>query len=295
MYSPKHQETLRAKSLPPSGQDALPAAKPAYVQDVSVSELLGLADPEFVEETYRRILGREPDPLGRQWLSSRISGYPARRVVMLARIRYAREGRLRNVHVRGLWLALLSYAVLYFPVIGYGLRLAFSAARLPVTWRKLQWELREQQSAGRQQQRILDLLQQLNESLWRELRQVNEKAESRALTVSANQAHLVERVSAIEARVSADHQQLVEQVSAIEARVSANHRQLVEQVNAILERMDHLHALHDQALQRVTSQFEHDLRGMRKAEQPELTQARRDAQSTVDSIRHTRPHDNKRS
>ena len=104
---------------------------PKYQQHIPIEEFLKYHDEEFIENAYKGILKREPDPKGfSQYLSTLRSGRLSKGEI-LSRIRYSKEGREKHVYVKGLFLRFLISRCYQIPILGYILRLAVATIRLP--------------------------------------------------------------------------------------------------------------------------------------------------------------------
>jgi len=84
----------------------------------------------FVTAAYQGLLERQPDAEGAAYfLALREGG--ARKAMILGRMRYSSEGRLRNVYVHGLRARYLFWRACQLPLIGYILESGLLLASLP--------------------------------------------------------------------------------------------------------------------------------------------------------------------
>jgi hypothetical protein len=71
------------------------------IRPIPAEELLSLFDGEFVDALYRRLLGREPDPVGRQGHLDQLRlGYP--KSALIAHFLESAEGQRHGARVEGL-------------------------------------------------------------------------------------------------------------------------------------------------------------------------------------------------
>jgi 2-polyprenyl-3-methyl-5-hydroxy-6-metoxy-1,4-benzoquinol methylase len=106
----------------------------------SVHDFSKYHDAEFIENAYRGILKRDPDPQGFDFYITKLR-QGARKGEILGMMRYSKEGRQRKVAVRGLLPLFLAETSFGIPVLGYVLETAASIAMLPKRLRYIrQWE-----------------------------------------------------------------------------------------------------------------------------------------------------------
>jgi SAM-dependent methyltransferase len=128
--------TRATAAATPATTPAAPApAPPASMRSEALApdRLLDLHDAEFVFESYRTILGREPDPDGMQhyldWLRSGFID----RVGVIGALCRSKEGRQRNVRPKQMARRLAVRRLYRVPIVGYAIRLALAIAVLPRT------------------------------------------------------------------------------------------------------------------------------------------------------------------
>lgn len=127
-----------------------------------LDDLLKYEGQEFVRNSYRAILKREPDEDGAlQQLRMLLDG-SFDKVDVIASLRYSAEGRLKGVHVEGLALPATARRLSRVPVLGYLLELAVALVRSPATARR---QRQFETYASIHQQQLTDRLRQLSERL----------------------------------------------------------------------------------------------------------------------------------
>jgi len=104
--------------------------------DIDASELLALHDEELVDEAYRRLLGREPDPEGRERYLNALRTAAMTKLEVIGALRYSPEGRARKVPVAHLRGRLVVARLCRVPVLGYLLELILAVLRLPRFFRR---------------------------------------------------------------------------------------------------------------------------------------------------------------
>lgn len=102
-----------------------------------INDFLMYHDLHFVMNAYRGILRRRPDSEGlRHFLESLRSGHMSKAEV-LGRLRYASEGRVKKVKIKGLFWNFVVQSSFRIPVLGYFSRLTIGIINLPVIIRNL--------------------------------------------------------------------------------------------------------------------------------------------------------------
>jgi 2-polyprenyl-3-methyl-5-hydroxy-6-metoxy-1,4-benzoquinol methylase len=150
-----------------------------------IEDLLVFNDQTFVRNAYRAILKREPDDAGLQYLDNIRNGRLSK-IDVLARLRFSREGRLRDVKIQGLTAPALFGKLYRVPVLGYLVALTVGLVRLPIliaNYRRLEayWAAQYDRlaehidlSSGETQRKIADLHHQQISTLFREQRELTE-------------------------------------------------------------------------------------------------------------------------
>jgi hypothetical protein len=131
--------------------------KPRYC----IADFVGFEGPQFIRCAYRRILGREPDPFGREHFEQAIGSGRLSKVEALGRIRYSPEGRARGVRITGLVPAYLLRLLFRIPIVGSLVETAYCVVRLPRLYREV--DAMRQGHAEREAR----LIEQLNDVLSR--------------------------------------------------------------------------------------------------------------------------------
>lgn len=107
---------------------------PSGRRRVRLRDLTSYYGSEFVAQTFRAVLGREPDGQGFHHYGGMLErGWS--RAEIVGRMRFSREGRNQHSRVVGLLPALAGRVLLRIPVLGYVLGLLVAVLRLPATAR----------------------------------------------------------------------------------------------------------------------------------------------------------------
>lgn len=102
-----------------------------------IREFLPLYGEEFLIVAYRTVLKRSLDSSGSQhYLQALLTGRISR-WELLARLRLSPEGRAKQTHLRGLWLACIASLIYRLPVVGFAAALLARILALP-QWLLLQ-------------------------------------------------------------------------------------------------------------------------------------------------------------
>ena len=96
-----------------------------------VNDLLKYHDRDFVKNSYRAILKREPDEAGFRHNLELLRSGAFNKIDILKSLRYSDEGKLNGVNIAGLKLPATVRALERMPVIGYLLQLLIALVRLP--------------------------------------------------------------------------------------------------------------------------------------------------------------------
>lgn len=103
----------------------------------SIADFTAFEGSQFIRCAYRGILGREPDPTGREHFETAIGSGSLSKVEVLGRIRYSPEGRARAVRVPGLLTAYLLRQFFRLPVVGPVVESLYCILRLPRLYREV--------------------------------------------------------------------------------------------------------------------------------------------------------------
>lgn len=126
-----HEDVLSSDGNPRSNVRLQPDFTPRGGDSYALHELLDFHDVDFVTNAFRAVLGRWPDPVGLRHYVELLRRGAASKVDILGRIRWSREGRRRQVRVRGLMPRFAAERLLSLPMIGWGLRWVTVLAGLP--------------------------------------------------------------------------------------------------------------------------------------------------------------------
>jgi len=138
------QEAMRSKAVPSekkieqgieifSSPESFiaPKIKETRYEFVNLSDLLPYGDEDFIRNAYRAILKREPDTDGFNDYLSRLRSGQLNKIEILGGISRSKEGREKNVRVKGLRLRYLANKSYKIPVAGYFIRLLTAIMNLP--------------------------------------------------------------------------------------------------------------------------------------------------------------------
>ena len=121
-------QELLTKTLDCLPDNSMLGAKKAY----NTSDFLNYHDETFVRNTYRCILGREPDLPGLQFYLEKLRSGEFRKVEILGRIRYSPEGRSKKIKINNILPLFAINRIYAIPVMGYIARLITGIINLPV-------------------------------------------------------------------------------------------------------------------------------------------------------------------
>lgn len=96
-----------------------------------ISQLENHHDAEFIRNSYRIILERDPDASGFSFYHQALRQGKLTKIDVLGRLRYSPEGRSRRVKIRGLLFPFILHSIFRLPLLGYVLRWACALLRLP--------------------------------------------------------------------------------------------------------------------------------------------------------------------
>jgi len=96
-----------------------------------INDLLRYHDRAFVHAAYRAVLKRSPDETELSRDLTRLRSGNANKVDLLAKLRFAPEGRAKGVHVDGLVVPAAIRRLGQVPLLGYLVRLGIAFVRLP--------------------------------------------------------------------------------------------------------------------------------------------------------------------
>lgn len=102
-----------------------------------VSDFLKFHDREFVINSYRGILQREPDQDSLDYYLKQLRSGSQSKAEIVGRLRYSPEGRSKNVSISGLLVPFVTAMTYKLPVLGYLLQILASIIRLPTIIRNI--------------------------------------------------------------------------------------------------------------------------------------------------------------
>ncbi len=121
-------QELLTKTLDSLSDNSILGAKKAY----NISDFLNYHDETFVRNTYRCILGREPDFPGLEFYLEKLRSGEFSKVEILGRIRYSPEGRSKKIKINNILPLFAINRIYAIPVMGYIVRLITGIINLPV-------------------------------------------------------------------------------------------------------------------------------------------------------------------
>src|ERR1043166_739808 len=149
-----------------------PPFEPNIDQQYHVNDLLRFHGADFVRNSYRALLLREPDEIGMaQHLEALASGR-LNKIDVLASLHSSSEGQQANVKLSGLAVPSTFRRLGRVPVIGYFVRLITAVTRLP---RTLKHQNQFEFYLGSQLQRVVDHQNQFQKDTSDQLTQISEQ------------------------------------------------------------------------------------------------------------------------
>lgn len=124
-------DALRLRApLPDRAADGGPGDTSPGAQRTSIPALARHAGPAFVDNAYRTILGREPDPDGFERQMAAL-GAGAGKIEILGDLRYSAEGKRNGIGIPGLWPRYVLAKLGRVPVLGAIVQWVMAAVALP--------------------------------------------------------------------------------------------------------------------------------------------------------------------
>ena len=111
---------------------------PKYKEYFLLEDFLKYHDIEFIKFAYRGLLNREPDPKGFNDYLSLLRKGQRNKIEILGALRFSKEGRERNIAIKGLYLRYLINIFYRIPIFGYFMKLLISILRFPLILRHFQ-------------------------------------------------------------------------------------------------------------------------------------------------------------
>lgn len=111
---------------------------PKYKEYFLIEDFIKYHDIEFIKFAYRGLLNREPDPYGFDNYLSLLRKGQRNKIEILGALRYSKEGKERNIAIKGLYLRYLLNISYRIPILGYFIKLFISILRFPQILRNFQ-------------------------------------------------------------------------------------------------------------------------------------------------------------
>lgn len=89
-----------------------------FPSEVTLEELISYMDEEFIDNAFRSILHREPDPVGKEFYLSKLRSGSLTKEEIVFSLRYSEEGKRAGVKVLGLKKYLLYRKLSGLPILG---------------------------------------------------------------------------------------------------------------------------------------------------------------------------------
>ncbi|MDP4008393.1 MAG: methyltransferase domain-containing protein [Candidatus Peregrinibacteria bacterium] len=106
----------------------IPRTRRYYV----LEDFLQYYDEQFLNNAYKLILGRDPDPKGAKEYLIALRNGTLNRMRILERLRYSKEGKIKKVKIRGLLFKRIMNMVYSLPIIGYIIQIIFVIIKFPI-------------------------------------------------------------------------------------------------------------------------------------------------------------------
>lgn len=164
-----------------------PPFQPSRDNRYHVNDLLRFHREDFVRNSYRALLLREPDEAGMAYHLQSLATGRFNKIDVLASLHYSHEGRQSGVTVEGLSTPATIRRLGRVPVLGYLLRMIIAILRLPAS---LQYQNQFEQYSLSLQQRIVDHQDQHQKDLSNALAQLGREMLETVQTVTRQQESL---------------------------------------------------------------------------------------------------------
>ncbi|WP_448552174.1 DUF4214 domain-containing protein [Thalassotalea montiporae] len=126
IYSQKLKRPVRNVAMPPG-------------ETVDINMIQQFHDFDFINVSYNALLGREPDPVGRDYYLNKLRSGEYSKPEILALLKYSREGKLVNKKIKGnLFPFFALLAIQRVPLFGSGVRWAVSVLKLATYVKSIQ-------------------------------------------------------------------------------------------------------------------------------------------------------------
>jgi len=195
-----------SEALPAIGIPPLPRWSPAvprlpYRSQYTVADLLAFSDRDFVDQCYRILLRRSPDPDGLDHYLGRLRRGELSKIEVLGEIRFSPEGMRHEVHVAGLLVPYTLHRWQRKPVLGPMLRWVHGLFRLGASHQRLQSQdaahARELHEAGQ----LLNQAFEQMDAAWQAQQSRLQQQEQGIRALESRTAHAEARASALEAQL----------------------------------------------------------------------------------------------
>lgn len=105
---------------------------------ITWDNLFNFSNEDFINNAYRWLLRRDPDPEGIEYFLNALEKNIMSRVEVLGRLRFSQEGRKHGVYVKGLFFKFVLHLLYKLPLFGYLLNLITSFLNLPYLKKEFQ-------------------------------------------------------------------------------------------------------------------------------------------------------------
>jgi O-antigen chain-terminating methyltransferase len=210
-----------------------------------INDLLKFHGEDFVRNSYRALLLREPDAAGLAHHLNTLADGRLNKIDILASLHYSPEGRRSHVTVKGLSIPAAIRRLGRLPVIGYLIRMIIAVVRLP---RLLQYQNQFEFYSLSLQERIVDHQNQSQKDLSNALAQIAmEMHEAVQTTTKQQQAielllrqqeELVVRHDNLEKTIEARIGETRHYTDHLTSRIATQTQELRDQQQAISRRQD---------------------------------------------------------
>jgi len=178
--APRPTEAIGSLTLQPPFQ-------PTHDNRYHINDLLRFHGEDFVRNSYRALLLREPDEAGMAYHLQSLASGRFNKIDVLASLHYSHEGRQSGVKIEGLSTPATIRRLGRVPILGYLLRLIIAVLRLPAS---LQYQNQFEQYSLSLQQRIADHQNQHQKDLNNALAQLAAEMLETVQTVTQQQQAL---------------------------------------------------------------------------------------------------------
>lgn len=204
----------------------------------ALDELLKYYDREFIENAYRAVLKREPDPSGLVHYLELLRGGRFDRVDILARLRSSIEGREKNVNIEGLFWPAQSRRLYRLPLIGYFIEWLVELSRLPrVIRNQRRFEAYSQIREERVVAQVNQIIEETHDYFQKLVEDINRLAgiqEQRSLALSER---IERRAQALSEQVQRQALELETRTHALDEKLEAGAQALGEQLKSEAEQL----------------------------------------------------------